>query len=96
MQEGLKLKGDSIKMEKKNSLIIFFRCLIVGFLFSSIKTDVRGMSPLEIVGSLFFAFWYNFTVGIFFGLAGLMGNEIYFYIKKNLNNERYRHLLWYR
>ena len=80
-------------MEKKNSLVIFFRYMIAGFLFSSLKADVTRMTPLEVIISLFLAFWYNVTVGIFFGLAGLMGNEIYFYIKKNfLRNERYRNI----
>ena len=74
-------------MQKDRSLITFFRYLIVGFLISSVKNTYTAMDIFEVINTMFLSFLFNFIVGIWTGLAGLFGTELYFYIKKNLKNE---------
>jgi len=77
---------------ERNSLVVFFRYLIIGFLVSSFKNNIIGIPPLQVLNNLFLSFLYNFIIGIWVGLAALFGNELFFYIKKNVRNERHRNL----
>ena len=74
-------------MKKQHSIKIFFISMIIGFLISSIRIEYKPVPNDQIINIYFFVFLYNFIVGIFAGLAGLFGNEFYFYLKKNLRNE---------
>lgn len=79
-------------MNKRHGFVVFFVCMAGGFLISSMRSKVDLSNPIETIRNLFLVFWYNITVGIICGVAGLFGNEIYYFIKKNLINERCRDL----
>lgn len=77
-------------MEKNKSLQTFFRYMALGYVISSLKTDLSNRPLIDIVKDLFLIFWYNFTVGIWVGLAFMFGTDLYLYLKKNTLNEQYR------
>jgi hypothetical protein len=76
-------------MNGNKSLSTFFRYMCVGFIISSIKIDLSGVPLINIVETLFYTFMYNFVVGIWVGLAGMFGIDLYAFIKKNGTDERY-------
>ena len=63
--------------------------MIIGFVISSVKTDLSGVPLFNIAETLFYTFMYNFTVGIWVGLAGMFGIDLYAFIKKNGTHERF-------
>lgn len=75
-------------MNGNRSLNNFFRYMMIGFAISSIKINLTGVPLLNIVETLFYTFMYNFVVGIWVGLAGMFGIDLYAFIKKNGTNER--------
>jgi hypothetical protein len=76
-------------MGTNKSLNTFFKYMLVGFVISSVKVDLSGVPLIKIVETLFFTFMYNFIVGIWVGLAGMFGIDLYAFIKKNGTHERY-------
>jgi hypothetical protein len=76
-------------MGTNKSLNTFFKYMLVGFVISSVKVDLSGVPLIKIVETLFFTFMYNFIVGIWVGLAGMFGIDLYALIKKNGTDERY-------
>lgn len=73
--------------QKHNSLNNFFRYFLLCFLASCVTTDIKGLTLLEIVNTLFLTFIYRTLIGIWVGLAGMFGIDIYLYLKKNTKNE---------
>lgn len=76
-------------MSQKEGAILFFRYMIIGFTFSCITNSYTGLSPIEIVNKLFLTFMYHFVIGVWAGVAGLLGTGLYYYLKKNIKNEPY-------
>lgn len=62
--------------------------MVVGFVISALKIDLIGVPLINIVETLFYTFMYNFICGIWVGLAGMFGIDLYAFIKKNGTNER--------
>lgn len=81
-------------MKQKDPLIMFFFYFVLGFLISALNMSIEGKAPTELVKDLFLRFMYNYTVGVSTGISGMFGSSLYFWIKKNLKNERYKHLYW--
>lgn len=75
-------------MEEKG-LRTFFRYMILGFLISSVKTNLYNVPLRDIVKTLFLTFMYNFIIGIWVGLAWMFGTDLYLYLKKNIRDEQY-------
>lgn len=75
-------------MEDKNykSAKIFFKYLIIGYLISCVRTDMKSMGVFQVLGTLFFTFWYNLIVGIFTGIAAMFTSFIYEILKKRNGN----------
>ena len=71
-------------IEKDKSVSIFLRCIIIGFILSSIKVDILGQPAMVILNDIFMVFMYNFICGILFGLSSMFGYDLYFGIKKSL------------
>lgn len=71
--------------KESNGLILrsFFRCFPIGFLISCFRIDVGVMKPIQVVETLFTAFWYNTIVGICSGLTAMFTSMAYVAIKKN-------------
>jgi hypothetical protein len=76
-------------MSDNRSLRTFFRYMAIGFVVSSVKVSLSGVPLINIVETLFYTFMYNFVVGIWVGLAGMFGIDLYTYLKKNGSNEQY-------
>jgi hypothetical protein len=76
-------------MGSNQSLNTFFRYMAIGFAVSSVKVSLSGVPLINIVETLFYTFMYNFVVGIWVGLAGMFGTDLYTYLKKNGSNEQY-------
>lgn len=70
-------------MEHKGSIHRFFFLTGIGFLILSVKVGVKGFPVMETIKTLFFNFWYLFTISIWIGLAGMFCADTYTYLKKN-------------
>lgn len=70
-------------------LSTFFRYMILGFLISSVKTNLSNVPLINIVKTLLLTFMYNFIIGIWVGLAWMFGTDLYLYLKKNIRDEQY-------
>lgn len=65
-----------------NSLKIFFRYLIIGFLISSLRADILNPNSFDTLKTISYSFLYNFITGIFTGLSAMFGSDLYKYFKK--------------
>lgn len=74
-------------MSGDKSLRTFFRYMIVGFIISSLKTDLSNVPLFEIAKDLFYTFMYNFIFGIWFGLTAMFGIDLYGFLKKKLHKD---------
>jgi len=75
-------------MKNHNSIKVFFRWMLVCFLISSFKSGIFDIPPVQAVKRIFVETFYNLFVGIWGGIGGVFGTEIFLYIKKKLRNER--------
>ena len=73
-------------MKYNQGVVIFFKCMIGGFIISSFTNKVVGIPPMQVLNNMFLTFMANFIIGIWSGLFGMA----FYYIKKNLKNERCR------
>lgn len=76
-------------MSGDKSLRTFFRYMLIGFVVSSIRSDISHVPLIAVVKTLFLTFMYNFIVGIWFGLTAMFGMDLYEFLKKKLRNEQY-------
>lgn len=67
------------------SITRFFAAMSFSIIVLSIKIEIKGFTVIETLRSLFFTFWYLFTVSIWVGLVGMMCADMYEEIKKNGN-----------
>lgn len=70
-------------------LSTFFKYMVLGFLISSVKTNLSNVPLIDIVKTLLLTFMYNFIIGIWVGLAWMFGTDLYLYLKKNIRDEQY-------
>jgi len=64
------------------SLTNFFKYYIVGFVVCALKIDTVGKEMSDILWELFISFMYCNVIGIWTGMAGMFGQDLYFYLKK--------------
>ena len=75
--------------EQQNSLKNFFNYMLLGFLISSVRSNIPGIPLEEVVQNLFYTLMYNMIIGIWAGLSAMFGIDLYLYLKKNGSNEKY-------
>lgn len=66
-----------------NSLKIFFRYLVIGFLLATITSYKKDLSAVQFMQYSSFQFIWCLIVGIFIGMANMIGNDFYLWVKKN-------------
>ena len=68
--------------ERSGSILKY---LLIGFVFSSLKLNVQGLSKMEVLNLMFYAFTVNLFSSIPFALAWMFAEELYNHIinKKN-------------
>ena len=73
-------------MEDKNhkAIRVFLNCIGIGFLISSIRVILTGLTPMQIVQNIFISFWYNLIVGIGTGIAAMFTAFLYEFLKKRI------------
>jgi len=73
-------------MPNDKSLQNFFTYYVIGFAFCLFKVDL-DKSYRDIIVGLFLTFIYCNIVGIWTGLFGMFGQDLYFYIKRKLKKK---------
>lgn len=71
-----------------NSFLNYFKCQTIGFIILCIKTDIKGLTRLQIIDSFFTTFAYIYIISIWLGLASMFATDLYILIKKNGKRER--------
>lgn len=78
-------------MKKYTALDVFFFCLGIDLVISSVKVNFHNLTVSQILDNLFFSFMYNFIIAIPAALAAMVimicGQKLMAYLKKNLINE---------
>ena len=74
-------------MENK-SLKVFFVYLGISMVISAIKVDIQNMTEVQIITTLFQAWYYNFVSAVPGALIAMVIADIYFNLKKNVGNEK--------
>lgn len=67
------------------SLTNFFKYYLMGFVVCALKVDVSDKKMAQILWELFISFMYCNIIGIWTGIAGMFGQDLYFYIKQKFS-----------
>ena len=70
------------------SLKIFFVYLGISMVISAIKVDIQTMNGMQIVTTLFQAWYYNFLSAVPGALLAMIIADIYLEFKKKVINEK--------
>ncbi len=70
-------------MDRKDTIQKFFFLTGVGFMILCVKVEIKGYTVIETLKTLFFTFWYLFTISMWVGLAGMFCADAYLFLKKN-------------
>lgn len=70
------------EQKPRNGADTFFKYLLIGFVVSSFKLNVQGLSRIAILQEMFMAFTVNFITSIPFALAWMFSEAIFIHFKK--------------
>jgi hypothetical protein len=72
---------------EKESFTVFFKCLGISMVITSLRISIIGMSWYDLTKTVTLTYLYNFITNIPTALAVMFGVDFYNYLKKNIKNE---------
>lgn len=80
-------------MNAQKVMRVWFLFMAFSMLIISLRVEINCGLDINKISVVYITFGMGFIGSIFAALGNMLGNGIYFYLKKNLKNERLGNLL---